>query len=74
MKSHLPTKDLKVLRKKLPHGSIKKISEDVGLDQSTVSKVLRGDFQNDAVIDAAIAILENRKQLVSNLKNRIKNL
>lgn len=74
MKSHLPTKDLQALRKKLPHGSIKKISEDTGLDQSTVSKVLKGSFQNDAVIDAAIAIVELRKQEVSNLKNRIKNL
>lgn len=74
MKSQISTKDLRYLRSKLPHGSIKKIAEDLSLDQSTISKVLSGDFFNEAVIDAAIKIVEERNSAIENWKNRMSNL
>lgn len=74
MKSHLTTKELSTLRKKLPHGSIKRISELTGLDQSTVSKVLRGDFQNESVIEQTILIIEEANSKSVELKNRISQL
>jgi len=73
-KSHLSTKDLTTIRKNLPHGGIKQISEITGLDQSTVSKVLKGVFFNEAVIDRALEIIEHNKSKAESLKERIGKL
>lgn len=73
-KSHLSTKDLSTLRKNLPHGGIKRISETTKLDQSTVSKVLKGVFNNDTVIECALEIIEETKSKSESLKQRIGKL
>lgn len=74
MKSHLTTKELEIIKRKLPHGGIKQISEETGLDQSTVSKVLKGEFFNLTIIDSAIKLIEQNKIKSKKLKKRISNL
>lgn len=74
MKSHLSTKDLLIIRKNLPHGGIKQIGELTNLDQSTVSKVLKGVFKNDLVIECAIEIIEKTKNRTNALRNRINKI
>lgn len=74
MESQLSTTQAQKIRKKLPHGAITKISKSTGLDISTVSKVLNGDFQNIKVIEAALQIIEEGKNASRELEERIKNL
>lgn len=74
MKSHLSTKEIQTIRKKLPHGGIKKIAESIGKDQSTVSRVLNGEFTNDEIIVAAIELIELSKEKNASIKDRISAL
>ncbi len=73
-KSLLSTKDLELLKSKLPHGSINKIGELTGFDKSTVSKVLKGDFHNEEVILAAIKLAREGQSKIENLSSMIKAL
>ncbi|WP_454880627.1 hypothetical protein [Sphingobacterium detergens] len=74
MKSQISTSDLEKLKAKLPHGSIKTISIKLGIDQSTVSKVLKGDFFNEDVISEAVKIAEEVKLKQNQWKNTLANL
>lgn len=74
MKSYLGTKELKALKKKLPHGAIKKISLRTSLDQSTVSKVLSGKFYNKLVIDQAIKLIKMMEDEKSSIHQQIKKI
>lgn len=74
MKSQISTSDLEKLKAKLPHGSIKKISKILNVDQSTVSKVLRGDFFNENVIQEALKIAEETKEQQDKWKSALANI
>lgn len=62
MVSQLSTNELAKLKKKLPHGSMTKISIATGLDISTVSKVFSGRFHNTEVIEEALKIAKEANQ------------
>jgi len=74
MKSQLSTNHLRKIRKALPHGSIKKIADDLNLDISTVSKVLQGNHNNNSIIDAALNIIEEGKKSAQVLDQRINSI
>ena len=74
MKSYLGTKELKALKKKLPHGAIKKISIKTSLDQSTVSKVLSGKFYNKVVIDQALELIKTMEMEKTSIHEQIKKV
>lgn len=73
-KSQISTKELAILRSKLPHGALKKIAEKTGLDISTVSKVFKGSFFNQEVILSAIELVKKTKIEQENLSTEINNL
>ena len=53
----------------LPKGAVKAIAKMFGRDYSTISLILKGKWEDDAVINAAIVLMENdiaAKQAVVN--------
>lgn len=73
-KSQISTKYLAMLRKKLPHGSIKSIADTLSIDASIVSRVLKGERHNTKIIEMAVEIIENQKIQDKILEERISNL
>jgi uncharacterized protein YerC len=59
------------LRRKLPHGSVRKIHETTGLPYATVSRVLSGKQFNQKIIEAAIEIVEGEKEKARQLEERL---
>lgn len=64
--------ELSKLKGKLSHGDVNRISEKTGISKAVVSNHLSGKAKslNVAIIDAAIDILEERKQKEDELKKR----
>lgn len=60
------------IREALPPGSIKQIAEKLSVSHTYVSLVLSGKRNNDEVIDAALAIIEEAKAKKEQQKRRFK--
>lgn len=67
-------KELKKLKSKLPRGYVKMLVNETGLSSATISRVLRGDYFNQKVIDAAIKLAAETKSIVDCQQNKIKSL
>ncbi len=50
---------LRKLREALPHGSIQRIVDSLGKSRQSVYDVLRGDYYNKGIINAAIKEVKN---------------
>jgi hypothetical protein len=48
----------------LPKGAIKEISETTGLDRNSVRMILLGIWSNEAVIQAALSILDRQRAAI----------
>ena len=48
----------------LPWGALKEISQITGLDRNSVRSILRGYWNNPAVVEAAISILKRQKEQI----------
>ena len=54
----------------LHHGDMKELAKQIGVHEQTVSKVVRGEYDNVRVQTAVIALIEIRKeQLNESVKN-----
>ncbi len=58
---------IQLLKKHLPHGSIKRISKELGLIELSVSKVLDGKWNNERVLAAALKIAEEQQKSIKAL-------
>lgn len=62
--------NLKKLKRQLPHGSIMKIAEEVGLSAYWVGKVLSGKAPyNEKIILSALKIVEQRQKIINKIKS-----
>ncbi len=60
---------LKTLRKRLPKGYVKILSDSLNLSPSMINKVLTGERNNDLVIDTAKSLAdEYQKQTMRKIK------
>ncbi len=61
------------IRNKLPKGSIKQIVNSTKVNRTTVSQTLNGNAEvpNLAVLDAAIAIIDEREREIIRLKRKL---
>lgn len=59
------------LRKRLPHGSLRKIHEKTGFSYTKVSRVLSGKQFDQNIIEAAIEIVESEKEKANKLEVRL---
>lgn len=57
----------------LPKGSLKEISDKVGLDRNSVRMVLHGVWSNERVIQAALEILERHRAEVDDTIQELRN-
>jgi len=73
-KSQLSTKTLAKLRKKLPYGAVTHISKNLGLNKSTVSRVLSGETTNTEVIAEAVRLIESTQQSTQHLEEKINSI
>lgn len=67
-------KDLKKLRDQLPRGFGKTISEKTGYHFNTVYMVLKGELDNQEVIEAAIELARAENERKKQLQQKIKTL
>lgn len=74
MKSQISTKYLKKLKSNLPKGGISKIAKRLELDQSTVSRVFKGEIKNDLVVEDALLLIKETQLRVVELENQINAL
>lgn len=65
---------LKEIRKELKYGDISIIAEQTDQSMQYVSAVLRGRFQNDEVVKAAIEIADQNKKSKKAIEKRIKQV
>lgn len=71
----LNKRELASIRKALPDNSYTVIGERTNYSKETVRKVLNiPDRYNKEIIDAAIGLIEEFKQMVADQKNRIKQI
>lgn len=66
--------ELRKLRKKLPKDYRLRIAKETGLTADYVYRVLIGERQNDEIIDAAIALASQHKEVLEIRKEALKNL
>lgn len=62
---------LKDLKRKLPHGTISRIAEELGIHRNNVDMVFKGKFENQKVIDMALEILEEKKAQIKAIESKI---
>lgn len=62
---------LKALKASLPYGAITRIANELSLTRHSVEKVFTGRWDNEAVIDRAIEILEEAKAKTAQREARI---
>lgn len=76
MKSQLSTKSLIALRKALPVGGIRLIASRLQIDESTVSKALKGNGKNinTRVVEEALKVIEEARAKALELENKIAEL
>lgn len=65
---------LEFLRKNLPHGSIKKVSEETGHSRQHVTKVLKGERYDNAVLESFIRIATVEGKLYKKTMEQIDSL
>lgn len=66
--------ELQEINKALPKRAVKLISEKLKVSHSLVSLVLSGKRENEAVLDAALDLIEETKQKRIEREDRLKNL
>lgn len=59
---------LSTLRKNLPHGAIKLISERTGVHRDTVARVLSGKSYREDVVKEALRIIHDFKEILSKVE------
>lgn len=59
------------LKTKLGRKYLKLLSKETGLSRSTVFAVMRGEWENEIIIDAAYDILEKRAQRDEGIKKMV---
>lgn len=76
LKSQLSTKSLTALRKALPVGGIRMVANRLQIDESTVSKALKGTGKtiNTRVIEEALKVIEESRAKALELENKIGEL
>lgn len=62
---------LKALKASLPHGALTRIAKDLGLTRHSVEKVFAGRWENEAVLNHALEMLEEAKLRKAELENKI---
>ena len=62
---------LKELKLALPHGSIVRIARDLNITRHAVDMVFNGTFESEDVINAAVNIIEEKKQQIKQVEDRI---
>lgn len=62
---------LKELKLALPHGSIIKIAKELNITRHAVDMVFNGSFESEEVINAAVRIIEEKKEQIKAIENRI---
>lgn len=67
----IPIEDLEQLKLLLPHGGIKKIADKLIKDRQHVEKVLKGSYEDQDVLDAAYAIIDEAVDSVMENQNNI---
>lgn len=65
---------LQKIRERLPKQYIKILKSRIDVSESTIYKTLRGDFNNEIVIKAALELIEENLQLNNDIKKRINRL
>lgn len=70
----LSKSQLKKLRKKLPRGAVKRISEEVGISRQAINDVFNGNYINTEVIKKAIEIAEEQHNEQSQLSQKINSI
>lgn len=66
--------ELSKIRKNMPLGYLTIISERTGKTRDSVSKVLRGVFNSDEIIETAIILARETKEKKESMRKRIRNL
>ena len=51
------------LLQELPKGSILALSQEFGLNRNSIRQILKGRWDNSAVVEAAVRILEERTEV-----------
>lgn len=64
----IPSDKLSTLRHNLPRGSIKLISEKTGVCRETVARVLRGKSYREDVIQEALKIIQDFKEILGQIE------
>ena len=71
----LTSRQLERLKSRLPRGYRMILWSTIGnVSMSTIDAVMRGDFFNQAVIDAAIELAEKTQQAMAERSEKISNL
>lgn len=66
-KDKVKIEKIRQIKKLLPHGSIKKIAEQTGMIELSISKILDGQWNNEKVIYAALDILDKHQKETNEL-------
>lgn len=66
-KESIRKEQIRLLKKHLPHGSIKKIAQQTGMFELSISKILDAQWNNEKVLQAAIAIIKEEQKAINSL-------
>ena len=55
----------------LQHGDMKTLAKELCVHEQTVSKVVRGEYENERVAMAVIALVEIRKTQLDEIVNKV---
>jgi len=70
----LNTDEAKKIKKQLPHGAIKEISEITGMSYRATWDILSGKYSNTKVIKAALKYLIEYRQKEEEMKETLRRL
>jgi hypothetical protein len=71
----MTSRDLEKLKQKLPKGYRMMIWKKLcNVSLSAIDKVLRGDYNNEAILNTAIELAEEHQATIKNLKDKISSL
>ena len=71
----LTSRQIEKLKSRLPRGYRHILWKSIGnVSMSTIDAVMRGDFFNQTIIDAAIDLAEKTRQAMSERSEKISNL
>jgi len=68
------TEDLEKLKKKLPRGYRQMLIERTGYSLPAIDSVLRGDYMNERILDAAIKLAQEHQEKLKNYSEKINSI